>query len=516
MAVNLDDSVIRQFELAGITKEDIGKTIERDRAAGLSDQDITLKAMMRADQLEKQNPSFTQGRGVSRWISNLPFGDTINRGIQGAKAIYDATLDYATGNNKPTVRQYLEASEGVTPKDRSWSDLVSENYDENMKKLERTFQEQNYDVPKWYRYPMDAAGTIGSYGLLPESIYATVPRAAAFGAADAFQSGIKNDEKGRTKDRMINALVGGVTTGALTGIINRITGNKALETATKQYPLLTEGFKEKAPKTTQEALDIVLENYMKYKNVPGLGSRVTTELDGLFSNLPTKTLQSLYKAGTGSKSIMEESISKAVLNDPVIMKSFENSFKKGLSGKQAAEKVLKKTNSTTKNIKDFLNTIKETPKPVVNTEGLTGGIAGGLLGDVLLGPWGAVGGALLGSRGKILPMASDIVKVLSGGSKQSIAKAVLKPKVVNPVVKALSGVVKSSTVPTIINSGVGKTKDRNVKPSKANLVPNKNQQPLLLPNTTVVLPDNDSGESITQKHLQLLAALYPNFYQRVA
>lgn len=35
-------------------------------------------------------------------------------------------------------------------------------------------------------------------------------------------------------------------------------------------------------------------------------------------------------------------------------------------------------------------------------------------------------------------------------------------------------------------------------------------------NTTVVLPDNDSGESIIQKHLQLLAALYPQYYQKVA
>ena len=36
-------------------------------------------------------------------------------------------------------------------------------------------------------------------------------------------------------------------------------------------------------------------------------------------------------------------------------------------------------------------------------------------------------------------------------------------------------------------------------------------------NTTVVLPDNvDSGPSIMQKHLRLLAALYPQYYQKVA
>lgn len=36
-------------------------------------------------------------------------------------------------------------------------------------------------------------------------------------------------------------------------------------------------------------------------------------------------------------------------------------------------------------------------------------------------------------------------------------------------------------------------------------------------NTTIILPDNvDSGPSITEKHLRLLAALYPQYYQKVA
>ena len=36
-------------------------------------------------------------------------------------------------------------------------------------------------------------------------------------------------------------------------------------------------------------------------------------------------------------------------------------------------------------------------------------------------------------------------------------------------------------------------------------------------NTTIILPDNvDSGESIIEKHLRLLAALYPQYYQKVA
>ena len=42
-------------------------------------------------------------------------------------------------------------------------------------------------------------------------------------------------------------------------------------------------------------------------------------------------------------------------------------------------------------------------------------------------------------------------------------------------------------------------------------------KPNNLSHNTLVLPDNvDSGPSITQKHLQLLAALYPQYYQKVA
>ena len=111
-----------------------------------------------------------------------------------------------------------------------------------MNKLERTFKEQNYDVPKWYRWPMDAAGVIGSYGLLPEGIYETVPRAMAFSAADAYQSGINKD----VKDRAVNSIVSALTAGALTKVANKITGKDALNKATKEYPLLTEGFKNYA------------------------------------------------------------------------------------------------------------------------------------------------------------------------------------------------------------------------------------------------------------------------------
>ena len=516
MAVNLSDAEIRQFELAGITKEDIGKTIERDRAAGLSDQDIELNAAAKAANLEKANPSFTQGRGVSRWISNLPFGDTINRGIQGAKALYDATLDYVSGNNKPTVRQYLEAPEGVTPKDRSWSDLVSENYNENMKKLERTFQEQNYDVPKWARYPLDAGATIGSYGLLvPEAVYATVPRAAAFGAADAFQEGIKTDEKNRTRDRIVNALIGGVTAGAVTGIVNKVTGASAMKAAEKEYPLLAEGFRKNPPKSTEEALERVTANYIKNDvNNPVLQGRLAAEAEKLFNNLPTDVVKEI---STGTKGVYDSPLGKA------LTKQGEEALK--LSKRGAKEKA--------KHILDSMgNFVKTGSGTKPSTEGLTGGILGALGGGWVGGPVGGIAGALIGSKGKIGNALTGVGEKLMGKSGQGIAKSLVKPQGTNAVSRALrkvvtpavGGVIKDAAIPVrkaLQNEDVGvlpKKISYEPKPSKKNLVPNNyGQQPFVLPNnTTVVLPDNDSSESIMQKHLQLLAALYPQYYQKVA
>lgn len=517
MAVNLSDAEIRQFELAGITKEDIGKTIERDRAAGLSDKDIELNAAAKAASLEKANPSFTQGRGVSRWISNLPFGDTINRGIQGAKAVYDATLDYVTGNDKPTLRQYLEAPEGVEPKDRSWSDLVSENYDENIKKLERTFQEQNYDVPKWVRYPLDAGATIGSYGLLvPEAVYSSVPSAAAFGAVDAFQEGIKTDEKNRTRDRIVNALIGGVTAGAVTGAVNKITGASAMKKAEKEYPLLAEGFKKNPPKSTEEAVEKLTNNYIKYTENPSLKSRVTEEAKKLFGNMDTNTLKSI--SATEGKPLWESPIGQAAT------KGVKEALK--LKGRGATAKATRILN----NLNNFAVKIPEMAKP--STEGLTGGVLGALGGGWIGGPVGGIAGALIGSKGKIGNALSGAGELLLGKSGQRLTKAMINPQGTNAVSRALrkvvtppaAGVIKDAAIPArkfLQNEDVGRLPKKisyEPKPSKKNLVPNNyGQQPFVLPNnTTVVLPDNDSGESIMQKRLQLLAALYPQYYQKVA
>ena len=548
MAVNLSDAEIRQFELAGITKEDIGKTIERDRAAGLSDQDITLKASIRASQLEKENPALEGSivRGGLRTISNLPFGDTINRGLMGIKAAddaytsiptdsikaaYNATLDYITGNNKPTLRQYLEAPEGTTLPDRSWNQLYhdnynklreskgetfSENYNENMKKLERTFQEQNYDVPKLYRYIMDAGATIGSYGLLPESIYATVPRAAAFGAADAFQEGIKTDKKGRTDDRIINALIGGVTAGAVTGAVNKITGASAMKKVEKEYPLLAEGFRKNPPKSTEEAVEKLTNNYIKYTENPSLKGRVTEEAKKLFGNMDTNTLKSI--SVTEGKPLWESPIGQAAT------KGVKEALKlKGRGTNTKATRILN-------NLNDFAAKIPEMAKP--STEGLTGGVLGALGFGWIGGPVAAIAGALLGSKGKIGNALSGAGELLLGKSGQRLTKAMINPQGTNTVSRALrkvvtpavGGVIKDAAIPArkfLQNEDVGvlpKKISYEPKLSKKNLVSNNyGQQPFVLPNNTaVVLPDNDSGESIMQKHLQLLAALYPQYYQKVA
>lgn len=539
MAVNLSDAEIRQFELAGITKEDIGKTIERDRAAGLSDQDITLKASIRANQLEKENPALegSMVRGGLRWISNLPFGDTINRGLMSVKALddaytsiptdsikaaYNATLDYVTGNNKPTLRQYLEAPEGTTPPDRSWNQLYkdnynelreskgetfSENYNENMKKLERTFQEQNYDVPKWARYSLDAGATIGSYGLLvPEAVYSSVPRAAAFGAADAFQEGIKTDENNRTRDRIVNALIGGVTAGAVTGAVNKITGASAMKKAEKEYPLLAEGFRKNPPKSTEEAVEKLTSNYVKYTENPSLRGRVTEEAKKLFSNMDTNTLKSI--------SVIEGKPSWKSPIGQAATKGVKEALK--LKGRGATTKTTRILN----NLNDFVGKIPETAKP--STEGLTGGVLGALGGGWIGGPVGGIAGALLGSKGKIGNALSGAGELLLGKSGQRLTKAMINPQGTNAVSRALrkvvtpaaGGVIKDAAIPArkfLQNEDVGvlpKKISYEPKPSKKNLVPN---------NTTIVLPDNvDSGPSIMEKHLRLLAALYPQYYQKVA
>lgn len=525
MSVNLTDAEIRQFELAGITKEMIGKTIERDRAAGLSDQDIELKAASRAEILEKQNPSFTQGRGISRAISNLPFGDTINRGIQGAKALYDATLDYATGNNKPTLRQYLEAPEGVEPKDRSWGELFHENYNENMNKLKRTFQEQNYDVPKLYRYTMDAAGTIGSYGLLPEGIYSSVPSAAAFAAADSYQSGIDKS----VKDRSINAAVGGITAGVLTGLVNKISGASTMKKVEKEYPLLADGFRKNPPKTAEEALDRATKNFVQKSQNPQLQARVNEEAKRLFGNIDDKTFKTIAESSTKNfdKSPLGKALTKRA-NEAIKLnetagklskeaeslgknsKGYIKAFEKSLD---AAEKY-SAADKASKTLSAFRE-IASSPTPI-NTEGLGGGLIGALGGGLLGGPWGAIAGGLLGSKGRVIPIIGDVIANSGKRSATKIANALVNPKNMSKTASAaLKLIPKTQSNPKNLKTESGLIKSIYGTIAGESKKDNKNKSSLVYPtsNNIIILPESsDSGESITQKHLQLLAALDPNFF----
>lgn len=543
MSVNLTNAEIRQFELAGITKDQIGKTIERDRAAGLSDEDITLKAMMKADQLEKENPALEGSivRGGLRAISNLPFGDTINRGLMSVKALddaymsiptdkvkaaYNATLDYITGNNKPTLRQYLEAPEGTTPPDRSWNQLYkdkynelrkdrgetfSENYTKNMNKLKRTFQEQNYDVPKPIRLTLDAAGTIGSYGLLPEGIYETVPRAAAFAAADSYQSGIDKS----VKDRSINAAIGGITAGVLTGAVNKISGASAMKQTEKEYPILAEGFRKNPPKTAEESLERMMANYAKspLKN----GGRADKELEKLASNLSNKNLEKLIDPASNlsPSNTMERILDKTVRN-PDINKGLE--YSKNVLNEPNLLKALTKLGEipgATGAMKKGVNAGALKP---VNTEGLGGGLLGALGGGLVGGPWGVIAGGLLGSKGRIIPIVGDVIANSGKRSATKIADALVNPKNMSKAANAaLKLIPKTQSNPKNlkIESGLIKSIYDGIagEPKKDN----KNKSSLVYPvgNNVIVLPESsDSGESITQKHLQLIAALDPNFFSR--
>ncbi len=517
MAVNLTNAEIRQFELAGITKEMIGKTIERDRAAGLSDEAITLKASAKANQLEKENPAFegSIARGSLRTISNLPLGDTVNRGLMGIKAAddaygsiptdsikaaYDATVNYIAGNNKPTLREYLEAPEGTTPSDKSWKQLYEdsynkhreargegflESYDKNMDKLKRTFQEQNYDVPKWYRYPMDAAEVIGSYGLVPEGIYSSAPKAALFSAADSYQSGIDKS----VKDRSINAAVGGVTAGLLTGLANKISGKSDLNKAVKEYPLLTEGFKKNPPKSSDEALERILANYSKTTT-----KRADQEIEKLVSNLSDTQVEKLLnpKSSGSIRQASNRIWKKMVEPDSDKFLGFVEDMKKsGITAEDLA-------NIPTK-IGDLTSVASNAPK-AVNTSGLGGGLVLGLTGNAALGPVGGIVGALLGSRGKIIPIVGDVVENISKRSTNKIASALINPKTVSSATKLTTKlvprVVSSPRTQKIISTEALGEDPEAVKPSSKNLTRN-NGLVLALGNVS----EPDSGPSMYEKIL---------------
>ena len=208
---------------------------------------------------------------------------------------------------------------------------------------------------------------------------------------------------------------------------------------------------------------------------------------------------------------------------------------------------------------------------------LAGDIILGITGNALAGPVGGITGALMrnilpGGKStftkageKIINKAADkgiekavkegsaftsITKVLIGnrsmkpfakmtaeeiaraGEKDTVKKALLKniieavkepsKKPAKQLVKEAIKATPKAAIPVGIRE-VAKEADE-YEPFTGKQEREKRLNDMLLNNlkrvpndTTIVLPDNvDSGPSITEKHLRLLAALYPQYYQKVA
>ena len=103
---------------------------------------------------------------------------------------------------------------------------------------------------------------------------------------------------------------------------------------------------------------------------------------------------------------------------------------------------------------------------------------------------------------------------------EGIKKASKKPT--KQLVKEAIKVAPKTAIPVGIREGVKGVNE--IEPFNGKQEREKRLNDMLLNNlkrvpnnTTIILPDNvDSGPSITEKHLRLLAALYPQYYQKVA
>ena len=103
---------------------------------------------------------------------------------------------------------------------------------------------------------------------------------------------------------------------------------------------------------------------------------------------------------------------------------------------------------------------------------------------------------------------------------EGIKEASKKPK--KQLIKEALQVAPKTAIPVGIREGVKGVNE--IEPFNGKQEREKRLNDMLLNNlkrvpnnTTIVLPDNvDSGPSIMEKHLRLLAALYPQYYQKVA
>lgn len=104
--------------------------------------------------------------------------------------------------------------------------------------------------------------------------------------------------------------------------------------------------------------------------------------------------------------------------------------------------------------------------------------------------------------------------------KEGIEEASKKPT--KQLIKEALQVAPKAAIPVAIREGVKEVDEyepftgKQEREERARESLFNNLRNLPNSNTMIVLPDNDSGESITEKHLRLLAALYPQYYQRAA
>lgn len=122
----------------------------------------------------------------------------------------------------------------------------------------------------------------------------------------------------------------------------------------------------------------------------------------------------------------------------------------------------------------------------------------------------------------------NIIETLKGGYTTTTKEAVgegIKEAIKKPakqLVKEALQVAPKAAIPVGIREGVKGVNE--IEPFNGKQEREKHLNDMFLNNlkrvpnnTTIILPDNvDSGPSIMQKHLQLLAALYPQYYQKVA
>lgn len=230
MSVFISNEDLRRYELAGINEEALKDTINKYRQEGVPDEEIQMRASAKAYELEKSMPTVDTKLGrflTGATAETIPFGDTINRGAAAVKSAYNAGIDYLSGNNEPTVRQYLEAPEGTEPQKRSFSDLYKENYDNQIKKIENTVKEQEYDIGKGapvLRYGLPIAGNIAGYGLMPGAAATKIAVSVPLAATESFQAGYNKTPE----ERIQNALIGGGVAAVATPALNKIGGRNIL------------------------------------------------------------------------------------------------------------------------------------------------------------------------------------------------------------------------------------------------------------------------------------------------